>query len=60
MSDKPLIVVWFSCGVASAVAAKLTIDQYEATHEIRVVNNPVAEEDNDNRRFLKDVEQWLG
>jgi hypothetical protein len=54
------IAVWFSCGAASAVAAKQTIEQYGTTHNIRVINNPVVEEDADNRRFLKDVEQWLG
>lgn len=53
------IVVWFSCGAASAVAAKKTIDTYGKTHNIRIVNNPIAEEDSDNRRFLKDIEKWL-
>ncbi len=54
------IVVWFSCGAASAVAAKKTIELYGDTCKIRVVNNPVEEEHPDNRRFLKDVEAWLG
>ena len=55
-----LIVVWFSCGAASAVAAKKTIEKYSKTNQIKIVNNPVAEEDDDNRRFLKDVKSWLG
>ena len=55
-----VIAVWFSCGAASAVAAKRTIEKYGATHTIRVLNNPVIEEDEDNLRFLKDVEKWLG
>jgi len=54
------IAVWFSCGAASAVAAKETIRRYGNLCTIHVVNNPVAEEDADNRRFLRDVEQWLG
>lgn len=54
------IVVWFSCGAASAVAAHETIRRYGDTHTVRVVNNPVAEEHEDNRRFLRDCEQWLG
>jgi hypothetical protein len=54
------IVVWFSCGAASAVAAKKTIELYGDSCTIRVVNNPVIEEDQDNLRFLKDVEKWLG
>ena len=53
------IVVWFSCGAASAVAAKQTLDRYPQC-KIRIVNNPIKEEDDDNRRFLADVEQWLG
>lgn len=58
--SKKTIVVWFSCGAASAVAAKKTIEKYGSTHIVRVVNNPVKEEDSDNQRFLKDIERWLG
>jgi hypothetical protein len=58
--DKETIAVWFSCGAASAVAAYYTLQKYKATHIIRVINNPVAEEDIDNRRFLSDVAAWLG
>lgn len=54
-----MIAVWFSCGAASAVAAKKTIELYGAAN-VRVVNNPVIEEDADNLRFLKDVQHWLG
>jgi hypothetical protein len=57
--NKPIIAVWFSCGAASAVAAALTLKEYGDTHQIFIVNNPVDEEDADNRRFLKDVEVWL-
>lgn len=57
--DRQTIAVWFSCGAASTVAAKKTIELYAHSHNIRVVNNPVAEEDEDNRRFLADVERWL-
>jgi hypothetical protein len=49
------IVVWFSCGAASAVAAKKTIELYGETNIIRIVNNPIKEEHEDNQRFLKDV-----
>lgn len=54
------IAVWFSCGAASAVAAKQTLLRYGNIATIRILNNPVAEEDEDNRRFLRDVEKWLG
>lgn len=54
------IAVWFSCGAASAVAAKKTLELYSNTHFVQVINNPVIEEDTDNVRFLHDVEDWLG
>jgi hypothetical protein len=54
------IAVWFSCGAASAVAAKKTIERYSEQCLIRVLNNPVIEEDQDNRRFLNDIQAWLG
>jgi hypothetical protein len=54
------IAVWFSCGAASAVAAKLTLDLYGHDNRVSVVNNPIKEEHEDNQRFLKDVEKWLG
>ncbi len=54
------ITVWFSCGAASAVAAKKTIDLYGKDNEVTIVNNPIKEEHEDNQRFLKDVETWLG
>jgi len=57
--DGDTIAVWFSCGAASAVAASETLKRYPNCN-IRVVNNPVIEEDSDNRRFLADVAEWLG
>lgn len=54
------IVVWFSCGAASAVAAKLTIDKYGQDNEVIILNNPIKDEHDDNQRFLRDVESWLG
>jgi hypothetical protein len=55
-----VIAVWFSCGAASAVAAKKTIEKYSKRNNVLVVNNPVQEEDGDNQRFLYDVEKWIG
>lgn len=59
-AEGDVIAVWFSCGAASAVATKLTLESYGNLCDVRVVNNPVAEEDEDNRRFLADVQDWLG
>ena len=60
MTEEKIIAVWFSCGAASAVAAKRTIEKYGRTHKIIIVNNPVVNEHPDNGRFLKDCEVWLG
>ena len=38
------IVVWFSCGATSAVAAKVTIEKYGKDNNVRIVNNPIKEE----------------
>lgn len=54
------IAVWFSCGAASAVAAMKTLEIFSSTYNIRILNNYILEEDEDNRRFLHDVEKWLG
>lgn len=54
------IVVWFSSGAASAVAAKKTIEKYADNNTILIVNNPIKNEHQDNKRFLKDCEKWLG
>jgi hypothetical protein len=52
------VIVQFSCGAASAVAAKLTLAA--CGHEgVEIVNAFVQEEDADNRRFLADCEKWL-
>lgn len=53
-----MIAVWFSCGVASAAAAKLTVERYP-DDDVRIIYNPVLEEDLDNLRFLGEVEAWL-
>jgi 3'-phosphoadenosine 5'-phosphosulfate sulfotransferase (PAPS reductase)/FAD synthetase len=54
------IAVWFSCGAASAVAAKLSLDKWGKDNKVSVLNNPIKEEDDDNQRFLRDCESWLG
>ncbi|HHZ6871730.1 TPA: hypothetical protein ACWLT0_002887 [Pseudomonas aeruginosa] len=54
------IVVQFSCGAASAVAGKLTQAQYGATHDVQFLNAFLANEHDDNRRFLSDCEIWTG
>lgn len=59
--EKPQrIVCQFSCGAASAVATKLALAEYGATHDVEIVNAFLANEHEDNRRFAQDCERWFG
>ncbi len=58
--ENDVIAVWFSNGVASAVAAKKTIELYGGICKIRILNNPIIEEDSDNLRFQADCQAWFG
>lgn len=53
------IVAQFSCGAASAVATKLALADYGATHDVQILNAYLANEHADNRRFLADCEAWF-
>lgn len=53
------VLSWFSCGAASAVAAKLTIEKYGERAQV-VYCDTFASEHEDNRRFFEDCERWFG
>lgn len=52
-------LVWFSCGAASAVAAKLAVEKYGAACEV-ITCDTRSTEHPDNERFFRDVERWVG
>jgi hypothetical protein len=52
------VLVSFSCGAASAVAAKLAVEEYGNVDVIYC--DTFAHEHPDNRRFFDDVQAWLG
>lgn len=52
------VVVWFSCGAASAVAAKLTVDSH-ANVDV-VYCDTMASEHPDQQRFFDAVQAWIG
>lgn len=57
------IICWFSCGAASAVAAKMVLqsnDERKAGREIIIARNWLKEEHPDNDRMQADCEAWLG
>jgi 3'-phosphoadenosine 5'-phosphosulfate sulfotransferase (PAPS reductase)/FAD synthetase len=51
-------LVWFSCGAASAVAAKMAVKKYPDCEVLYC--DTLAYEHPDNMRFLRDVEKWIG
>lgn len=53
------VLAWFSCGDASAVAAKLAVEKHGDACEVLYCDT-FAYEHPDNRRFFADVEKWLG
>lgn len=54
---KGRIVSWFSCGAASAVATKLAIS---TGVKVEIYYCEIAEEHPDNKRFIKECEEWFG
>lgn len=58
-NEKSRIVCQFSCGAASAVATKLALAEYGITHDVQIINAFLANEHEDNRRFLADCEAWF-
>jgi 3'-phosphoadenosine 5'-phosphosulfate sulfotransferase (PAPS reductase)/FAD synthetase len=53
------ILAWFSCGAASAVAAKIARERYGERVEVLYCDTS-ADEHPDNARFMADVERWIG
>lgn len=53
------IVVWFSAGAASAVAAKLTLAKHDP-ERVTIAYCETGAEHEDNARFLADCEAWFG
>ncbi len=52
-------VVWYSCGAASAAAAKIAVNVYGDDCEIASCDTRKSEHP-DNYRFTEDVERWIG
>lgn len=68
MVNNTRIICWFSCGAASACAAKLVLQANDdrkigadgTRKQIIIARNWVKEEHHDNDRFQIDCEKWLG
>lgn len=57
------LVCWFSCGAASAVATKMIIEENNRSQNplpLVVAYTEIKQEHPDNKRFLKECEEWFG
>lgn len=55
------MIVWFSCGAASAVATKIAIEKFGDVYEvIPVCCDTRPSENSDNYRFSQQCETWFG
>lgn len=53
------IIAWFSCGITSAVACKLAIEEH-GLDKVELVYIKIDSAHKDNERFIKDCEKWYG
>lgn len=55
------VLVWYSDGAASAVAAKIAVKKYPPPIQLEILKcDTSADEHPDNIRFRREVEQWIG
>ena len=57
--EESKIIGWFSCGVTSAIACKLAIEQY-GKDKVELFYIEIDSAHPDNERFIEDCEKWLG
>lgn len=53
------VVIWFSCGATSAVAAKIAVAKYRDVFPLSVICIDTGSEHDDSWRFLDDVSKWI-
>ena len=53
------VLAWFSCGAASAVAAKMAIEKHGDAVDVLYCDT-MADEHPDQQRFFDDAQEWLG
>ena len=52
-------IAWFSCGITSAVACKIAVEEYGAEN-VDLVYIKIDSAHQDNARFIADCEKWIG
>ena len=54
------IICWFSCGIASAIATKMVLDEDHKDKEVIIAYTDTGSEHEDNKRFLSECQKWFG
>ncbi len=54
-----MYIGWFSCGVTSAVACKLAVEEY-GKDNVRLFYLQIDSAHEDNKRFIEQCEDWIG
>jgi 3'-phosphoadenosine 5'-phosphosulfate sulfotransferase (PAPS reductase)/FAD synthetase len=54
--EKKMIVSWFSAGVSSAVATKISLSKYPA---LKIIYTHINDQHPDTLRFIHDCEEWF-
>jgi len=50
---------WFSCGITSAVACKMAVEQY-GKENVKLFYIGIESAHADNDRFISECEKWMG
>ena len=60
--DSPRLVILFSCGITSFMAAMLALEENHKRWglPVHIIYTHVVEEPDDNLRFLEDAEKYFG
>lgn len=59
MNEPSRVIVWFSRGAASAIAAKMVVEKYPERVQVVYCDTAISEH-SDGNRFQADVEKWIG
>lgn len=59
MESENKIIAWFSAGITSAVACKLSVKKY-GKENVKIIYIKIDSAHLDNDRFIKDCERWYG
>jgi len=58
--EETVVVVWWSGGITSAVATKMTLENAQPNEKVIILTTETGSHHPDHARFKKDCEEWYG